>query len=288
MWDKLKGKSKEEKVEATRLEIQKMTDKCVADFKKGVVHELGKLGIKEPSMTLTGYPTILVPSFIIAKFDDNESRPVISIQFLELYMGTPSGTWGTIKKVYPSVAVFVSTVPGAIPFTLVHREISKGFLKGSQKLFVPFTNTNFGDLKLSDQSLMQHPLVLSLNQKSDIFGIISSNFLTSGSVWLTHKAQLNLGYNDLGGRCTIIPFGDETVIFLRDVKGDLGAYFNFRHQLYALSQIRTCVSQNTKNDKVSGNVPALLFNTLYSLSKSGSAPTQQAIRLLRIRTPLPA
>lgn len=88
MWDKLKGKSKEEKVEATRLEIQKMTDKCVADFKKGVVHELGKLGIKEPSMTLTGYPTILVPSFIIAKFDDNESRPVISIQFLELYMGT--------------------------------------------------------------------------------------------------------------------------------------------------------------------------------------------------------
>ena len=272
MWDKLKGKSKEDKGEETRLEIQKLTDKFVAVFKKGVGHELGKLGIQEPSVTLTGYPT-LTPSFIIAKFNDNESQPITLIQALELYMGTPSGALVTIKKVYPSVAVFVSTVPGAIPFTLVHREISKGLLKGSQKLFMPFTNTNFGELKLTDQSLMQHPLVSNLNQKSDVFGIISSNFLTSGSVHLTHKAQLNLGYNDLGGRCTIIPFGDETVIFLRDVKGDLYTYFNFKHQLYALSQIRACVSQSVKNDKVSGNVPAPVFNALYSLSKSGSAPT---------------
>jgi len=273
MWDKLKGKSKEEKGEETRLEIQKLTDKYVADFKKGVINELGKVGIQEPSVTLTGYPT-LTPSFIIVKFIDNESQPVTLIQVLELYMGTPSGVWGTMKRVYRSVSAFVSTVPGTIPFTLVHREISKGLLKGSQKLFVPFTNTNFGELKLTDQSLMQTSMVTCLNQKSDVFEIISKNFLTSGSVHLTHRAQLNLGYNDLGGRCTIIPFGDETVIFLRGVIGDdIFQYFYFKDQLYALSQIRTCVSQNVKNDKISGNVPAPVFNTLYSLFKSGSTPT---------------
>jgi hypothetical protein len=266
VWDKLRGKSPEEKAEETRLEIQKKTDKLLEVFKKEVINSLRKLGIKEPSFALSGYPAVLIPSFITAKFVDNESKPVTLIQFLEAYVGTPPGEWGTVKLVYAGVGAFVATVPGSIPFTLVHREVSKGLLKGSQKLFVPFTNTNFGDPELTEKSLMQHPLVASLNQKSDVFGIINSNFLNTGAVWLTGKTRMNLGYKDLGGRVTIIPFGDETVLFFRDVKGDLGTYFNFKHQLYALSQIRSSVAQNTTSEKVFGNVPAPLFNTMYSIS----------------------
>lgn len=89
MWDKLRGKSPEEKAEENRLEIQKKTDKLLEVFKKEVIDSLRKLGTKETSFTLSGYPAVLIPSFITAKFENNESKPVTLIQLLEAYVGTP-------------------------------------------------------------------------------------------------------------------------------------------------------------------------------------------------------
>ena len=276
MWDLLKGKKDEQdskKEEEKRVsEIRKMTDEAFERFKKDFGKDLQKLGLQEPIVTLTGYPDLLTPCLIIARFSDREAKPVTLIQTLQLYTGSPPGgpAWGTMRKIYFSVAIWFSTVQGAIPFTLVYREISKGLLKGSQKLFVPFTNTTLGELKITDPSLMQLPLVADLNKNTEYFDIIHSNLLTSTSVHLTHKATLSIGYNDLGGRCTIIPIGEETAIFFRDTKGDLGTYFNTEKILYALSGIRRCISNHVTSEKVSGNVPSPVFNLLYSLAKGES------------------
>ena len=277
MWDRLKGKKDEEAInreeEKRILEIQKMTDKVVETFKKDFGKDLQKLGLQEPTVELTGFPSPLIPSFIIAKFYDSEAQPVTLIQSLDLYTGSPPGgpLIGTLKKVYFGTAVWFSSVKGTIPFTLVHREISQGLFKGSQKLFVPFTNTTFGELKITDPSLLQIPLVAELNRNTELLNFIHSNCLTSSSVYLTHKATLNIGYNDLGGRCTIIPSNEETVIFFRDAKGDLGTYYNTNKMLWAISQVRKIVSAHATLDRVSGNVPSPIFNQLFSLANSSSS-----------------
>jgi len=276
MWDRLKGKKDEEAInreeEKRILEIQKMTDKIVETFKKDFGKDLRKLGLQEPTVALTGYPAPLTPSFIVAKFHDSEAQPITLIQALDLYTGSPPGglIFGVMRKVYFNVAIWLSSAKGTIPFTLVHREIGQGFFKGSQKLFVPFTNTTFGEVKITDPSLMQIPLVAELNRNTELHNFIHSNCLASNSVYLTHKATLNIGYNDLGGRCTIIPSNEETAIFFRDTKGDLATYYNTNKMLWGVSQVRRIVSAHATQEKVSGNLPSPVFSQLYSMAKSGS------------------
>ena len=98
----------------------------------------------------------------------------------------------TLRKVFPSVSAIVSIIPGTIPYTLVHREVSKGFLKGSEKLFVPFTNTTLGEPKLVPQSLMESPLVAGLNKLTEAQNTLYNNLLLASSVHLTYKADLNI------------------------------------------------------------------------------------------------
>jgi hypothetical protein len=264
---------KEDKGEA---EIKKMTDQFYEDFQKEIQKELSKQGYSDVSFKLSGYPTPFSPSFITVKLRETPSQTLSLIQTLQVYVGTPSGAMVTLRKVYPSVSVFVSIIPGTIPFTLVHREVSKGFLKASEKLFVPFTNTTLGEPKLVPQPMMQTPLVAELNKLTEVHNTLYSNLLLVSSVHLTYKANLDISCSDLGGRCTIIPMRNETVLFFRGVKGDLGTYFNFSKLMPAMSQVIEIVSGYVEKNEVNGNIPNPSLNIFYSLAKTGLLPTNPA------------
>jgi len=267
------NEKKEDKGEA---EIKKMTDQFYEDFQKEIRRELGKFGFTDTAFQLSGYPTPFTPSFITAKLKETTHQTLSLIQTLQAYAGTPHGAMVTMRKVYPSVSAIVAIIHGTIPFTLVHREVSKGFLKGSEKLFVPFTNTTLGEPKLVPESMMQSPLVAGLNKLTEAHNTMYLNLLLTSSVHLTHKANLDISCADLGGRCTIVPMGKETAIFFRGVKGDLGTYFNFNKLMPAISQVVETVSGHVEKNDVTGIIPNASLNIFYSLAKTGQLPTAPA------------
>ena len=270
-----KGRN-EKKEDNGEVEIKKMTDQFYEDFQKEIRKELGKFGFTDTAFQLSGYPTPFTPSFITAKLKETTHQTLSLIQTLQAYAGTPHGAMVTMRKVYPSVSAIVAIIHGTIPFTLVHREVSKGFLKGSEKLFVPFTNTTLGEPKLVPESMMQSPLVAGLNKLTEAHNTMYLNLLLTSSVHLTHKANLDISCADLGGRCTIVPMGKETAIFFRGVKGDLGTYFNFNKLMPAISQVVETVSGHVEKNDVTGIIPNASLNIFYSLAKTGQLPTAPA------------
>ncbi|MCX6649821.1 MAG: hypothetical protein NTV61_10620 [Candidatus Bathyarchaeota archaeon] len=264
------NEKKEDKNEA---EIRKLTDQYYDDFQKSVGKELGKMGYSDLTFKSLGYPGLVTPSFIIVKLKDTSSQTLSLIQTLQVYIGSPSGTMVTLRKVYPSVSAIVATIPGTIPYTLVHREVSKGFLKGSEKLFVPFTNTTLGEPKLVPQQLMESPLVSGLNKLVEAQNTLYNNLLLTSSVHLTYKADLNISCSDLGGRCTVVPMGKETAFFFRGAKGDIETYFNFGKLMPAISQVIEMVSGHLENKEVTGVIPSPSLNIFYSLAKTGQLPS---------------
>ena len=264
------NEKKEDKGES---EIKKMTDQFYEDFQKEIRKELGKFGFNDLTFKLSGYPTLVTPSFIIAKLRETTSQTLSLIQTLQAYVGTPHGAMVTMRKVYPSVSAIVAIIPGTIPYTLVYREVSKGLLKASEKLFVPFTNTTLGEPKLVPESMMLSPLIAGLNNLTEAHNTLCLNLLLTSSVHLTYKANLDISCVDLGGRCTVIPMGNETALFFRGVKGDLGTYFNFKKLVPAISQIIEMVSGHMEKKEVTGNIPNPSLNIFYSLAKTGSLPT---------------
>lgn len=263
------NEKKEEKNEA---EIKKLTDQYYDDFQKSVGNELSKIGYPDLTFKSLGSPGLVTPSFIITKIKETTSQTLSLIQALQLYVGTPSGTMVTLRKIYPSVSAIVAVIPGTIPYTLVHREVSKGFLKGSEKLFVPFTNTTLGEPKLVPQSMMQTPLVADLNKLIEAQNTLILNLLLTSSVHLTYKADLNISCSDFGGRCTVVPMGNETALFFRGAKGDIGTYFNFSKLMPAISQVIETVSGHVEDNEVTGIIPNASLNIFYSLAKTGELP----------------
>jgi hypothetical protein len=262
----------EKKDDKNEAEIQKLSDQYTNDFQKSVGSELSKIGYPDPTFKHLGTPGLIAPSFIISKLKETNFQTLSLIQDLQLYVGTPSGTIVTLRKVYPSISAIVAIIPGTIPYTLVHREVSKGFLKGSEKLFVPFTNTTFGVPKLVPQSLMQTPLVSELNKLTEVQNTLCLNLLLTSSVHLTYKADLNISCSDLGGRCTVVPMGRETALFFRGAKGDIGTYYNFGKLMPAVSQVIETVSGHVETKEVTGMVPNASLNVFFSLAKTGELP----------------
>jgi hypothetical protein len=263
---------KEKKEDKGEAEIIKMTDQFYEDFQKEIRKELGKFGFADMTFKLSGYPTLFTPSFIMAKLKETTSQTLSIIQTLQVYVGTPHGAMVTMRKVYPSVSAIVAIIPGTIPYTLVHREVSKGFLKASERLFVPFTNTTLGEPKLVLQSMMESPLLAGLNKLTEAQNTLYNNLLLASSVHLTYKADLNISCSDLGGRCTVVPMGKETAFFFRGAKGDIGTYFNFSKLMPAISQVIETVSGHVENNEVTGIIPSPSLNIFYSLAKTGELP----------------
>ena len=262
----------ENKVEKNTAEIQKLTDQYYENFQKDIGIELNKMGYPDLTFKSLGTPSLVTPSFIMATMKTRTDQTLNIIQTLQAYVGTPAGTMATLRKVFPSVSAIVSIIPGTIPYTLVHREVSKGFLKGSEKLFVPFTNTTLGELKLVPQSMMESPLVAELNKLTEDQTNLCNNLLLASSVHLTYKADLNISCSDLGGRITIVPMGGETALFFRGAKGDFGTHYFFSKLLPAIFKVIETVSRHVENKQLTGFLPSPALNIFYSLAKTGELP----------------
>ena len=263
----------EKKEDKNESEIKKLTDQYYENFQKDIGTELSKLGYSDLTFKSLGTPSLVTPSFIMAKIKSPTAQTLSLIQTLQAYVGSPSGTMVTLRKVFPSVSAIVSIIPGTIPYTLVHREVSKGFLKGSEKLFVPFTNTTLGEPKLVPQPLMESPLVAGLNELTEAQNTLCNNLLLASAVHLTYKADLNITCSDLGGRCTVVPMGRETALFFRGAKGDFGTSYFFPKLLPAIFQVVDTVSGHVENNEVNGIIPSPSLKIFYSLAKTGELPT---------------
>jgi len=73
---------------------------------------------------------------------------------------------------------------------------------------------------------------------------------------------------DIGGKCVIVPAGDETAIFLRTYGA--GSMLYPETFLEILSRIRKHILAHTHAEKVFGNVPDPIFNTMYAVCKAKS------------------
>jgi hypothetical protein len=262
----------ENKAEKNMAEIQKLADQYYDNFQKDIRTELNKMGYPDLTFKSIGTPSLITPSFIMATMKTRTAQTLNIIQTIQVYVGTPAGTMVTLRKVFPSVSAIVSIIPRTIPYTLVHREVSKGFLKGSDKLFVPFTNSTLGEPKLVPQSMMESPLVTELNMLTEDQTNLCNNLLLSSSVHLTYKADLNISCSDLGGRITIVPMGGETALFFRGTKGDFGTHYYFPKLLPAIFKVIDTVSRYVESKEVAGFLPSPALNIFYSLAKTGELP----------------
>jgi len=124
---------------------------------------------------------------------------------------------------------------------------------------------------------MQTPLVKALNSDGAICESINRLAL-SCSLDLSHKAWLNLGCSDMAGKCTILPVGNETAVFVRNygIYGDTGSVITFSPDpmpesvLEAISRIRKNILAYPCSEKVVGEIPAPWIPAVYALSKAAT------------------
>jgi hypothetical protein len=256
-WDK---KKEETKV----AQIQKQIDENSEKFKENLGKQLGKLGLSLTYVSLTGADAkVRNAGSIIARFSDKEGYPITLVQNQAVYEGTPHGALTEMRKVYWSAAMWGTIVQGPIPFTLLFKQIGKGFMKGTARVFLPLTSLPFNEKELLNSQLLQTPVVAALNADKKLCDTISK-FALGFSLSLTYKAWLTVSCPDVAGKCVIVPAKDETAIFLRNYSD----YGEPKTMLETLSKIREHVLAHPHSEKVAGKIPAPWINTMYALSKA--------------------
>jgi hypothetical protein len=256
-WDK---KREEQKVD----QIQKMIDKGFEDFKKNLGKQLGKMGLSLAYSGLSGADArARIGGTLIARFNDKEGYPITLVQNQMIYEGSPHGAVVDIRKVYWPFAIWSTIVQGSMPFTLLFKEIDRGFMKGSAKVFLPFISLPFNEKELVNSPLLQTPVVAALNSDRNVCDNIS--YLSLGcQVNLTHKSWLNVGCSDIAGSCVVVPSGEETVVFLRNY----GTYGEPKAILETMAGIRKNILAHPHTEKVTGSIPVPWINSIYALSKA--------------------
>ena len=258
-WDK---KREEGKV----VQIQKEMDKAFEDFKKNLDKKLGKMGLSLAYAGLSGANAkARQGGTLIARFNDAEGNPTTLIEAQHVFEGTPHGVVAEMRKVYRSAAICSTIVNASTPFSLLFKEVDKGFMKGSAKVFLPLTSLPFNEKELLNSPLLQTPVVAALNSDKDLCDGIRDLPLGC-QVNLTHKAWLNINCPDIAGQCAIVPAGDETIVSLRAY----GTYWDPKMMVQTLATIRKHISANRHTEKVMGQIPAPWINTMYALCKSKS------------------
>jgi hypothetical protein len=267
-WDK---KREEEKVNQT----QKMIDKGFEDFKKSLGKQLGKLGLSLAYAGLSGADAgVRKGGTLIARFNDKEGYPITLVQSQEVYEGTPHGAMAQIRKIYWPFAIWSTIVQDSTPFTLLFKEVGRGFMKGSAKVFLPFTSLPFNEKELLNSPLLQTPVVAALNSDRDVCD--EAAMLSLGcQVDLTYKAWLNVGCSDIAGTCVIVPAGEETAVFMRNY----GTYGEPKAILETMSRIRRHILAYPHTEKVTGKVPVPWITTVYALSKAKTPEPAEASNL---------
>jgi hypothetical protein len=215
----------------------------------------------------------------VARFNDKDRNPVTLIQNQEFYEGTPSGALVKLRKVFRPTTIWSTIVNGSVPFTILFKHIKTGFLS-SKNMFLPFTETQLSDKEIIANPLLQTPVVATLNSDYSICENISRLSL-SCQVDLTYKAWITLNCPDMAGKCTILPVGNETGVFIRSygMYGDtssnignigLGLFSDPVPEsvLTAISQIRKHIIACRCSEKVVGQIPAPWVSGVYALSKA--------------------
>jgi hypothetical protein len=258
-WDK---KREEGKVE----QIQKQMDSAFDDFKKHLGKQLGKLGLSLTYASLSGANAqARVGGVLIARFNDVEGYPTTLVEAQNVYEGTPHGAMVEMRKVYPSAAIWSTIVKGLTPFSMLFKEVDKGFLKGSARLFLPLMSLPFNEKELLSSPMLQTPLVEALNSDKHMCENIA-NLSLSCQVNLTYKSWVNVTCADIAGKCALVPAGDETIVSLRN----FGDYGEPKLMLQTLADIRKHISTHQHTEKVMGKIPAVWVNTMYALCKAES------------------
>jgi hypothetical protein len=170
-----------------------------------------------------------------------------------------------MRKVYPTAAIWSTIVKASTPFSMLFKEVDKGFLKGSAKLFLPLISLPVNEKELSSSPLLQTPVVEALNSDKSMCENIA-NLSLGCQVNLTYKSWVNISSTDIAGKCAIVPAGDETLVSLRT----FGDYGEPKLMLQTLANIRKHISSHQHTEKAMGKIPAVWVNTMYALCKAES------------------
>jgi len=275
LFDKIKKKKTEwdeKRQEKKVAQIQKQIDESFETFKKKLAKQLGKLGLSLTYVNLSGADAkARNAGSIIARFDDSEGYPITLVQTQAVYEGTPHGALAELRKVYCSAVMWGTIIQGSIPHTLLFKEIGKGFMKGTAKVFLPFESLPFNEKELLNSPLLsQTPVIVALNADKKLCDTISRLAL-GFSLSLTHKAWLDITCPDIAGKCTIVPVQNETAIFLRNYSN----YGEPKTMLETLSRIREKILTHPHSEKANGKIPAPWINMMFALSKAKSPESKQ-------------
>ena len=256
--------------------IQNMIDQKFGDFKKGLEKQLGKLGLSLTYAGISGSNArARTGGTLIARFNDSQGYPITLFVSQQVYEGHPAGNlgFGDMLKVYWSWAIWGTIVPSSIPFTMLFKEVGRGFLKDMDKVFLPFAKDpslayavgSPDEKKLFNSPLLQTPVIAALNSDKKTCDNIAKLSLWC-EVYLTHKASLTLKCEDMAGKCSVVPFGDETAVFLRNY----GNYGDPKRILETMAGIRRNILANPHTEKVNGLVPVPWVENLHTICKATS------------------
>jgi hypothetical protein len=267
-WDKKREDSKV-------AQIQKMMDKALDSFRKNLGKGLGKLGCSLSYTGLSGADAkARMGGSMIARFNDNEGHSVTLLQSQQVYEGTPHGALAQLRKVYWPFAIWGTVVPASTPFTLLFKEVDRGFMKGTAKVFLPFTSLPFNEKELLSSPSLQTGVVAALNSDKDTCDNLAKLSLGC-QISLTHKAWLNISCSDIAGKCVIVPAGEETAVFLRNY----GTYGEPKLIVRAMINIRRSILAHRHSEKVTGQIPAAWITTMYAVCKAKTLDTLESPRL---------
>jgi len=191
-------------------------------------------------------------------FTMNDGTPIVSYTSLQLYEGTPRGAFLQKREVFPTVGVCATVTESSIPSSMFTKSIGKGFLKGSDRLFLPFSgfSPDFNARKLYDSRSGWDPLVEKLNQDKDLIKALNS-LPNSVTFWLTHKEGRTYKFEDYRDKdyetiCQVIPCGNETLTAVRFMAGsDLQ---KIQSVAVAISRVRTHIMNYGYTEQASGKI----------------------------------
>jgi len=258
-WDKSREEGKVS-------QIQMLMNKAFEDFKKNLEKKLGKMGLSLAYAGLSGANAkARQGGTLIARFNDTEGNPITLAEVQHVYEGTPHGAMVEMRRVYPSAAIWSTIINASTPFSMLFKEVGKGFMKGSAKMFLPLTSLPFNEKELLNSSLLQTPVASALNSDKDLCNEIA-NLALGCQVNLTYKAWITISCPDIAGKCAIVPAGDETLVSLRTYSPN----WEPKTMMQTLAVIRKHISANQHAEKVMGKIPAPWVNTMYALCKAKS------------------
>jgi hypothetical protein len=285
------------KWEKTVAKIPERIEKAFEEYAKSLKNDLRKLGLTLTNISFSEFPTFGGLTFgfpqsreignILARFKDTENYPITVLQTLGAFVG-PKQIELETPAFYRSSAIWGTVVKKVIPFTLRLTEVGKkSFFGGTAQIFLPLTHKIFNRIKKSEEmtkqefishALLQTPLLRSLNNDTNLSSTLSSfqlkrdigmgyshpPLLSLETRMTQHYVQINC--SDLAGKCVIIPFANETAIFLRHVPDY--SQIKTRELLDAIHKIRNHILNSNDSENVTGIIPEYWINSFYSLCRA--------------------